>query len=438
MFRSPIKIKVMVHFTNSLNGLVFKRIFGVRRFVFMLPLAVLMFSLAACKKDKLDEDEKPQEEEAKIAYKTTLKVGANKVFKTIRDAAAAATDSCLVEIDAGTYKGDVTRWTQNELLIRAVGGEVILDADGQYYDGKGIWEITRGRVRVEGITFKNAKVPDRNGAGIRLTDGNLTVVNCRFLYCEMGLLTGNLASTRLVVENSEFGYSGYGDGFSHNIYVGYIGYFSATGNYFHHARIGHLLKSRAAISIIVNNRLTDGNDEPVRASYEIDLPSGGQAVVVGNIIQQSINTDNPILISYAMEGYSHHQVNELYVTYNTAINSRNRNDPFINAPTSATFKIIVCNNLLMDNIYLRQEVALQEESGNKIFQQGDLNNDYFPSRALYDKWKNTVTPDIDKFLSANLKEMKVSLVPKAEYRHPMKTVQLKDAPVFPGAYQTAF
>ncbi|MDR2466963.1 MAG: hypothetical protein LBD35_06170 [Prevotellaceae bacterium] len=404
----------------------------------MLPVTFLLLLTTACNKGKADEDEETTDDEAKIEYRTTLKVGANKQFKTISEAAAAAKDSTLVEIDAGTYKGDVAKWTQNELLIRAVGGEVILDADGKHYDGKGIWEIDGGRVRVEGITFKNAKVPDQNGAGIRLTNGNLTVVNCHFLHCEMGLLTANFASIRLLVENSEFGYGGYGNGYSHNIYVGYIGYFSVSGSYFHHAAKGHLMKTRAAISIITNNRITDENDAASQASYEIDIPSGGQAVVVGNIIQQSMHSENRRIIEYAMEGHDHHQKNELYVAYNTILNSLSSDDALFRMNNINSFKVVVCNNLLQKNIYINDDIPIHEASGNATFAPGDLNNDFFPSKALYDKWKNTVTPDIDKFLSANLKDIKVSLVPKAEYRHPMKTVALKNAPVFPGAYQTTF
>ncbi|MDR2847515.1 MAG: hypothetical protein LBV39_00255, partial [Bacteroidales bacterium] len=124
-----------------------------------------------------------------IAYTNVLKVGRDKEFKTIKAASEVAKDSTLIEIDAGTYSGDVAGWTQNELYIRAVGGEVILDANGYDFNGMGIWKITGGKVKVEGITFKNAKVDDRNGAGIRMVKGDLIIDNCRFLHNETGILT---------------------------------------------------------------------------------------------------------------------------------------------------------------------------------------------------------------------------------------------------------
>ncbi|MDR2679525.1 MAG: hypothetical protein LBC47_01790, partial [Tannerella sp.] len=120
-----------------------------------------------------------------------LKVGAGRQYKTLKEAAAAAKNNTVIEIDAGTYRGDaaVALWTQDSLVIRASDGEVTLDADGKSMEDKAIWVIDGGTVCVEEITFINAKVSDQNGAGIRLTDGQLTVIDCRFLHNEMGLLT---------------------------------------------------------------------------------------------------------------------------------------------------------------------------------------------------------------------------------------------------------
>jgi hypothetical protein len=95
------------------------------------------------------------------------------------------------------------------------------------------------------------------------------------MHNENGILTGNQADTVLEIEDSEFGYNGANDGYSHNLYVGSIARLSVTGSYFHHAAIGHLLKSRAAINYVTYNRLTDEVDGT--ASYELELPNGGIA-----------------------------------------------------------------------------------------------------------------------------------------------------------------
>ncbi|WP_214278495.1 hypothetical protein, partial [Escherichia coli] len=75
-----------------------------------------------------------------------------------------------------------------------------------------------------------------------------------------------------------------------------------TGSYFHHGLLGHLLKSRAALNHILYNRLSD--EIGGRASYELELPNGGVAVVMGNLIAQSSTTENPHVISFGAEGAS--------------------------------------------------------------------------------------------------------------------------------------
>jgi hypothetical protein len=366
-----------------------------------------------------------------------LKVGKDKTCKTVAEAAAQATDNCTVEIDAGTYAGDVARWRQNNLMIRAVGGDVVLDANGKNIGGVGIWEINGGRIRVEGITFKNAKVPDRNGAGIRLTKGDLTLINCRFLNNETGVLTANDGVSTLTVRNCEFGYNGYGDGYSHNLYAGYIAKLSVTGCYFHHADVGHLLKSRAALNMITCNRITDENDGQSQASYELDFPSGGQAVVTGNIIQQSKNTENPIIISFAKEGFNHYTDNELYLCYNTVVNSRTQNDLVVNAPVSPSIRIVAYNNLLSGNTYFNPQIQLYADEGNVLFKQGDLNDDYSPTIQAYNEWNSKVEPDIDNSLSTALKTMGISLIPAMEYKHPLEVKPFAGTPAIPGALQSA-
>ncbi|MDR3227229.1 MAG: hypothetical protein LBT56_06120, partial [Prevotellaceae bacterium] len=326
------------------RNLIIKRLMAFCLILFCL----LTLSLLSCSKNEVapvDDDDELEE----IPYSTVLQVGTDKPFKTINAASLVATDGTLIEVDAGTYLGDVAYWNQNNLIIRAVGGDVILDANGKHYGGKGIWEVNGGKIRVEGITFKNAKVPDENGAGIRQTKGDLIIVDCRFLRNETGILTSNDGVSTLTIRNSEFGYNGNSDGYSHNLYVGYIAKVSVSGSYFHHADIGHLLKSRAALSIVMYNRLTDETDADSRASYELDFPSGGQAVVVGNIIQQSKNTDNPAIVSYAKEVYDRYPANDLYFCYNTVLNSRTQTDVLINAPLSPSMRFVVCNNLLSEN-----------------------------------------------------------------------------------------
>jgi hypothetical protein len=366
---------------------------------------------------------------------TILQVGANKPFKTIKEAAEAAGDNTVVEIDAGVYKGDVAMWTQDNLVIRAVGGEVTLDANGEYVDGMGIWKIEGGNVRVEGITFINAKVPDRNGAGIRLVSGQLTVTGCRFLHNEMGILTANKQSISLTVRNSEFGYGGYGDGYSHNIYVGLIGRADISGCWFHHAADGHLIKSRAALSHIYCNLIADGNDAGARASYEIDIPSGGQAVIVGNIIQKSPTPENPHVISFAKESSAQYPVNQIFIAHNTIINSHNgSNDRVLGAPQSGV-EIYILNNAIQENTKYDPSLPMTVEKGNIFYKPGELTTHYYPASTVVGNWKSRLEKNIDDYLPQDLKAKSLSLTPSHQYLVPMNTQELAGTPSIPGAVQ---
>ena len=407
---------------------------------------ILIVITCACKGNKVDGETKPDDitgTKTFVPDKNTkiLKVGKDKEFVTISAAAAVAMDSCIVEIDAGTYMGDVAQWTQNCIIIRAVGGEVIIDAGGKSFGGKGIWDIAGGIIAVEGITFKNAKVRDLNGSGIRLTKGFVTVKNCRFLHNENGILTSNDGVSTLTLQNCEFGYNGAGDGFSHNIYVGKIAWFSVSGSWFHHAFVGHLIKTRAEVSLIKYNLIADGNDDLSAASYEIDFASGGIGVVTGNIIQQAQSTKNSIIISYSNESDRPWVDNELYVSYNTIINDRsNANDRpntnlIINSPELPVMYQGAYNNVLSKNTHFEMKF-MDVETNNIWFEDIDMSAVYVPTKQAYDSWLNKVDKDIDRHLSPRLKAMGVSLVPKAEYKHPMMIKSLKKAPVIPGAIQS--
>ena len=245
-----------------------------------------------------------------------MQVGPTRAIQTLAEAARRARDGETIEVDAGEYRRDVAVWTQNRLTLRAAGGRVRLLADGAAAEGKAIWVVRASQMQVQGFDFQGARVAARNGAGIRFETGQLTIRDCSFTHNEMGLLTSNDPSAELTVENSEFAHNRRPDGHNHNLYAGTIAKLSVQGSYFHHATVGHLLKSRAAFNHIAHNRLVDGPDGS--ASYELEFPNGGVAVVRNNLIQQSARTQNPIMVSYGAEGYRW-PANSLELVHNTLV-----------------------------------------------------------------------------------------------------------------------
>lgn len=249
----------------------------------------------------------------------TLVVGPGQAFTTIAQAARAARDGDTVQVQAGEYRADVAVWTQRRLDIRATGGRVRLVADGAIAERKAIWVVRGSDIRIQGFEFHGARAEARNGAGIRFETGRLQVVDCVFEDNENGILTTNDPTVELVIERSRFHGNGAGDGYSHNLYVGRIARLSVRDSTFTDARVGHLLKSRAAVNEIHGNRLVDS--DAGSASYELEFPNGGVAHVRGNYVRQGPGTQNPIMVSYGAEGYPWPR-NELVMEGNTLVDDR--------------------------------------------------------------------------------------------------------------------
>lgn len=95
-------------------------------------------------------------------------------------------------------------------------------------------------------------------------------------------MAGEDTLSSIYIYQSEFAYNGYGDGYSHNLYIGHIREFGFYYNYSHHANVGHNLKSRAEINYIYVNRIMD--EQEGNSSFLIDLPNGGYAMIMRNFI----------------------------------------------------------------------------------------------------------------------------------------------------------
>lgn len=353
-----------------------------------------------------------------------VRVGPDRTVKTIAAAAKQVPDGGVVEVDAGEYRRDVVVWVNKSVKLRAVGGRVRLDAAGASAEGKGIWVIRGGKIEVDGFDFANAAVPDQNGAGIRLEKGHLIVRNSTFTKNQNGILTGGDKTTVLEIENCEFGHNGFGDGQSHNLYVGGIARLNVTGSYFHHANVGHLLKSRAAENYIFYNRLTD--ESGGKASYELELPNGGIAYVVGNVIQQSSTTENPNIISYGAEG-SRWPVNALYLVNNTLVDNRPQNGAFLRV-RQGLGTVSALNNLLVGPAKL--ETAGPGDFRNNFNVDWDefvlaAREDYRLRPGSKLRGKSIAPPSVSG----------IDLKPTREYVHPRSVRDVSPGKLSPGAFQ---
>lgn len=247
----------------------------------------------------------------------TLTVGPQGRYAKPCLALAAAQDGDTVEIDAaGNYTGDVCVWRASNLLIRGVNGRPRIDANGLSAQNKGIWVVTGNNNTIENIEMTGARVPDRNGACIRLEGIGLTLRRVYFHHNEEGLLT-NGRNGDILIEYSEFDFNGDGVGYAHNVYLTNERRLIVRYSYFHRALGGNVIKSRAAENYLFYNTFAS---EDAPSSWEVDLPNGGIAVLVGNVVQQGPLSLNNNIVSYMLEGAVAGRTNVLLLAHNTIVN----------------------------------------------------------------------------------------------------------------------
>ncbi len=278
------------------------------------------------------------------AHADTLSVGAGKAYAKPCAAVAAAHDGDVIEIDAaGNYDGDVCAIDKNGLTLRGVGGRAKIDAQGKSFGGKAIWVITGHDTTVENVELSGATVADKNGAGIRQEGANLTVRGSYFHDNDDGILSDAGADSQILIEYSEFANNGFGDGYSHNMYIGNVARFTLRYCYSHDAKVGHLVKSRAAENYILYNRISG---ETGSSSYELDLPNAGTSFVIGNSIEQGSATENPNILAYGEEGTAAgNPGHALYVVNNTFVNDHVSGGTFINVGSAIDTPALLENNI---------------------------------------------------------------------------------------------
>jgi hypothetical protein len=239
-----------------------------------------------------------------------------------------------------------------------------------------------------------AKVADRNGAAIRLEGTGFTLRRAFLHDNENGILSGANPNSRVLIEFSEFGHNGAGDGQSHNLYIGDVGTLIFRYSYSHDANIGHNLKSRARTNIIAYSRFSStppgrpGSTATGKPSFEIDLPNAGTSYVIGNVIEQPAANDNSNILAYGEEGPSDlHQ--DLYVINNIFLNDYEKGT-FVMVGGKVSKPVLIQNNFFGG-------------PGNRTNQGNAIDQDNVRSKA----------PSLDERIGSSLTPLLNDLVMKA-------------------------
>lgn len=365
------------------------------------------------------------------AQATVWQVGPGQAYTQPSQVSTLVGAGDTVEIAAGVYPADVARWQADDLVLRGVGGFAHMASNGQSWGGKAIWVIQGNRNVVEWIEFSDCTVPDQNGAGIRLEGLGLSVRHCWFHHNENGILGGEYHPSTVRIEYSEFGHNGHGDGYSHNLYIGNVDTLIFRFNYTHHAHIGHELKSRAWVNVIEYNRIS--NEADGDASREIDLPNGGQAYLIGNVVQQGPQGENSNLVGFGMEGLSNPGPQQLYAVNNTLVNEK-ATGSFFQLPATASFK--AWNNILAGaGSFVPAWPTGMDTLGN--LRTTAIGTVGFEAASAYNYHIAATSPAHNLGVPAGLATSGYPLVALFEYVHPAAgTARCQQATLDAGAFET--
>lgn len=227
-------------------------------------------------------------------------------FYRLADAVEAigGSDATIV-IAPGAY-GDCAVQTAGRITYRAkIAGQTILD--GGICEGKASLVLRGKAATIDGIIFQNQRVPDGNGAGIRIEKGDLYIDNALFRNAEQGILSADDPSAEIVITRSTFqrlGRCDRGLSCAHSIYVGNFGSLTVKNSRFEKGSGGHYVKSRAPRVSVTGSSFDDTRGSAT--NYMIDLPAGATGTIANNIFVQGQNKENySAFIAVAAEGRNH-------------------------------------------------------------------------------------------------------------------------------------
>lgn len=131
----------------------------------------------------------------------TLGVGPDQEFDRPSIAIAVAAEGDIVLIEPGTYY-DCATWAANGITVAGRAPGVVLT--DMTCGAKAILVIQGDDTVVRDLTLARARVPDGNGAGVRLEGQSLLLQRVQFVNDEVGMIAGTGGPGTIRVEQCRF------------------------------------------------------------------------------------------------------------------------------------------------------------------------------------------------------------------------------------------
>ena len=226
-------------------------------------------------------------------------------FASLQDAVnAIGGGEGTIRIAPGRYGDCAVQEAGRIAYVAATPGTAIFD--GGICEDKAIL-VLRGRsARVAGLVFTHMRVADGNGAGIRIEQGNLEVVQAMFVDGQCGILSATDPHGTIWIDHSTFSQLGKepdGSG-AHSVYIGHYGALRVTASRFERGTGGHYLKSRSPRIEVLDSSFDDSQGQDT--NYMIDLPEGAVGRIAGNTFLQGNGKENysTLIAVHAEEGHN--------------------------------------------------------------------------------------------------------------------------------------
>jgi hypothetical protein len=262
-----------------------------------------------------------------LAGEVVISAGPGGQYQHLHDAVAAAnadpdlSNSYVINLAPGVYLNDFPDPIIRPLTIQTdpafAPTGAVLQATVPLPNKKGIL-FTFSSLTVRGLEITGAHIDDSlggNGAAIRDqnpegTTAALNVENSLIHDNQAGILQGDDSAENVTIYNSQFINNGNPDicCFTHGVYVDEAATLTVGESLFCGQLIGHDVKSRAAQTSVINNRIYSGGGAPDgtgcrigNASFDIQIANGGVGIVWGNTLVQGPGAQNYKIVSYGAE-----------------------------------------------------------------------------------------------------------------------------------------
>ena len=223
-------------------------------------------------------------------------------FQRLQDAVSAiGAGEGTIYIAPGGYRECAVQEAGRVAFIASERGSAVFD--GTMCEGKAALVLRGREAHVEGLVFTNARVPDGNGAGIRIEQGNLSVKHTVFANGQCGILSAADPNGRITIDRSTFSRLGkHPDGTgAHALYIGDYGSLTVTNSRFERGTGGHYVKSRAPRIEVTASSFDDSEGQAT--NYMIDLSGGATGRIAGNTFVNGVGKENySTMIAVAPEG----------------------------------------------------------------------------------------------------------------------------------------